>query len=311
MRRIDGLLVLMVLIWGVNYSVIKRAFEEIPPQPFNALRLIVASSVFLAAIHVARRRARAHGARVSPAFFTPHVITRRDRRDLLWLGLIGHCVYQFCFVGGVARTSVSNAALILGVTPVAVAVLSAMLGRERIGKQHWLGAAVSVTGIYFVVGHGAAFGGPTFRGDLLVMASVGCWATYTISAGRLIARHSPLFVTGTTMAIGAVPYVLVTVPQFIRMDWGVVPLWAWIALVLSALLALNVAYLIWYMGVQTIGPTRTAMYSNMVPIAAMAVAAIWLGESLTRAKTFGAIAVLTGVLLTRLGRKPSPVPIEE
>ena len=55
---IDGLLVLMVVIWGVNYSVIKRAFDEIPPQPFNALRLTLSSLVFLAAIRVARTRAR-------------------------------------------------------------------------------------------------------------------------------------------------------------------------------------------------------------------------------------------------------------
>ena len=41
MRRIDALLVLMVVIWGVNYSIIKQAFAEIPPQPFNAMRLVL------------------------------------------------------------------------------------------------------------------------------------------------------------------------------------------------------------------------------------------------------------------------------
>ncbi len=123
MPRIDALLVLMVLIWGVNYSVIKRAFAEIPPQPFNALRIVIASAVFLAAIRWARRRARE--GRASSVFHTPNPLTTRDRWDLLWLGLVGHCMYQFCFVGGVALTSVSNAALIIGVTPVSVAVVSA------------------------------------------------------------------------------------------------------------------------------------------------------------------------------------------
>ena len=132
MRRIDAALVGMVLIWGVNYSVIKRAFVEIPPQPFNAIRLAIASSVFLAAIGLARRRARRPMAGVSSVLFTPTPITRQDRWDLVWLGLIGHFVYQFCFVGGVNQTSVSNAALIIGATPVAVAVISALLGRERI-----------------------------------------------------------------------------------------------------------------------------------------------------------------------------------
>ena len=99
---VDALLVLMVVIWGVNYSVIKLAFAEIPPQPFNALRMSLASVVFLAAIRLARRRARVAGAQLSPALYTPHELTARDRLDLVWLGLIGHFGYQFCFASGVA-----------------------------------------------------------------------------------------------------------------------------------------------------------------------------------------------------------------
>jgi drug/metabolite transporter (DMT)-like permease len=311
MRRIDALLVLMVLIWGANYSVIKHAFHEIPPQPFNALRLTIASSVFLVAIRLAQRRARTKSGRMTAVFFTPTPVSSQDMWMLVWLGLVGHFFYQYCFVGGVDQTSVSNAALIIGVTPVAVAVISALLGRERIGPLHWLGAAISLTGLYFVVAHGSGFGGGTLRGDLLVMTSVGCWVFYTLGASRLIARHSPLFVTGITMAIGGIPYVAATLPQIVRMDWSHVGAWTWISLVVSALLALNVAYLIWYTGVQKIGAARTSVYSNLVPVVAMTIAALWLGEPLGQTKILGALAVLSGVFLTRLGRKPTIVPIEE
>ena len=311
MRRIDAALVGMVLIWGVNYSVIKRAFSEIPPQPFNAIRLVIASGVFLGAIAYARRRARESGGAVSSVFFTESAVTARDWFDLAWLGFIGHWGYQFCFVGGVNATSVSNAALIIGATPVAVAVISALLGRERITPLHWLGAAISITGLYFVVGRGADFGAGTFKGDLLILISVGCWSIYTLGASRLIARHSPLYVTGMTMAIGMVPYVAMTVPAIVRTDWAALSPWTWVALVLSALLALNVAYLTWYTGVQKIGPARTSMYSNLVPIVAMTVAAVWLGEPLTATKITGAVAVVSGVFLTRLGKKTVAIPAEE
>src|SRR5580704_2418509 len=103
---IDLLLVLMVLIWGTNYSVIKRAFDEVPPQPFNAVRLAIASGVYLVAIALARRRARLGRAPVSAVFYTPHDLTRADRWSLLWVGLVGHLVYQWCFVAGVNGTSV-------------------------------------------------------------------------------------------------------------------------------------------------------------------------------------------------------------
>jgi len=302
---VDALLVVMVAIWGVNYSLIKRCFAEIPPHPFNALRLILASTVFLTAIALARRQARAAGGRLSSVFYTPHDVTRRDWAGLIALGIVGHCCYQICFVGGVAATSVSNAALIIGLTPVVVATASAALKHERVGRWHWLGAAVSVVGIYFVVGHGASFGGASIRGDLLVIISVGCWATYTIGASHLIARHSPLFVTGMTMAIGSVPYTLFALSDLWRLDWRGIPPWIWIALAGSAVFALCVSYLIWYTGVQRLGPSRTATYSNLVPIAAMIVATLWLGEPVSAVKATGAVAVLSGVFVTRLGRAAS------
>lgn len=307
MRRIDALLVLMVLIWGANFSIIKQAFTEIPPQPFNAMRLLLASAVFLIAIRVMKGRSGP----VSSVFFTPQPLTRADEWGLFWLGIVGHLGYQFCFVGGVAETSVSNAALIVGTTPVVVAVASALLGRERIALWHWLGAGISFTGIYFVVGRGSSFDSSTLNGDLLMMMSVGCWTAYTIGASRLIARHSPLFVTGMTMAIGGVPYAALVFPQFLGLDWASVSVFTWVSLVLSALLALNVAYLIWYTGVQRIGPSRTSMYSNLVPLVAMGIAGYWLGEPISNDKLIGAVAVLSGVALTRLGRRPSPIPCEE
>ncbi len=310
MTRIDALLVAMVLIWGANFSVLKRAFDEIPPQSFNSLRILLASAVFLAAIGLAAR-ASARGRRVSPVLYTPDRLTRRDWWHVTWLGVVGHCVYQLGFAGGVNLTSAANAALLMGATPVVVALFSSALGRERLTALHWAGVALSVLGIYVVVGRSASFGGPTLQGDLLVLGSVVCWSTYTLGAMPLIERHSPLFITGLTMAIGGLPYVLIALPQMLETDWGAVSLWTWGALVWSGLFALNAAYLIWYMAVQRIGPSHTALFSNAVPIAAIAVAAVWLGEPITATKVVGAVAIVGGVFLTRLGRRPSGVPIEE
>ena len=307
--RIDVLLVLMVLIWAANYSVIKHVFAEVPPQPFNALRLTIASAIFLAAIAWTRRRGRQPGRLMSRVFFTPAPVTWRDRWDLLWLGMVGHFVYQFCFVRGVAETSVANAALIIGVTPVVVAIASAMIGRERITASHWAGAAVSLLGIYLVVGRGASFERDTVTGDLMIVISVICWAIYTLGAARLIRRHSALFVTGLTMTIGGLPYAVAMLPQIVRVPWRTVSASAWVSLFVSAIFALCIAYVIWYAAVQKIGPARTSIYSNLIPITAMAIAAIWLHEPMPAARIVGAVAVLSGVLLTRLGA-PAAAPRE-
>jgi drug/metabolite transporter (DMT)-like permease len=308
---VDALLVVMVLIWGANFSVIKLAFEEIPPQPFNALRMILATVVFLVAIRISMRQAAFGSRRVSSVFFTDHPVTRRDVRDIVVLGIIGHWFYQVGFASGVAITSVANAALIIGATPVVIALISAARGLERIGPLHWLGIGISMLGLYVIVGLGASIGVSTLSGDLLMMLSVLCWSIYTIGASRLIARHSPLFITGMTLLAGTGPYVLVTLPQLVALDWTGISAWSWWALVLSSLLALCVCYLIWYMAVQSIGPSHTAVFSNLVPIVAMVVAAVWLREPMSGTKIVGAAAVVSGVFLTRLGRRPPPVPIEE
>ena len=72
-------------------------------------------------------------------------------------------------------------------------------------------------------------------------------------------------------------------------------------MVLSAALALNLAYLIWYTGVQRLGGTRTAVYSYLTPIVAMLVASVWLGEPISGNQMVGAGAILTGLAVTRFG----------
>ena len=67
------------------------------------------------------------------------------------------------------------------------------------------------------------------------------------------------------------------------------------------------AYTIWYAGVRQIGSARTSVYSNLIPIVAMATAVIFLGEPILLRNVIGAAAVLGGVALTRTTARPEPV----
>ena len=115
-----------------------------------------------------------------------------------------------------------------------------------------------------------------------------------------MARMSPLVVTGYSMAIGCVFYLPFAWPAIRRVGWGSVSSHAWWAVALSAVFALCVAYMIWYTALERIGNTRTSVYSNMVPIAAMLVAWLWLGERIGPSKLAGAAAILIGVALTKI-----------
>ena len=151
----DALLLLVVIIWGSNFSVVKVALESMPPLGFNAIRLVIAATVLL----VVSRRA---GFRMPAA---------DDWRRLLALGLAGHCAYQLTFVLGLARTSVTNSSLIAGCLPVTVLLLnSASRDREPVGWLQWVGVGLAFIGLYLVVGAGAeSFEQP----PILVGASLG------------------------------------------------------------------------------------------------------------------------------------------
>jgi drug/metabolite transporter (DMT)-like permease len=291
---LDAWLLLMAFIWGTNYAIVKSTFREIDPQAFNALRLLLASTVMALASRAGRRL------HLDEDFHTSARVTRDEWLRLIVLGLVGHGLYQYLFVGGLARTSVANGALIISLTPIVITLVSAVGGTERIGAQHWAGTLVSLAGIYVVVGRGAHVSGTSVRGDLMMLAAVACWAFYTIGARPLMARHSPVGVTALTMLVGTIVYVPAVSPHLAALPWGAISPAAWGKLVYSSIFALCVAYTIWYAAVRRIGSARTAIYSNLLPIIAMLTAYAWLREPIGWVKLMGAAAVLGGVALTRL-----------
>ena len=88
--------------------------------------------------------------------------------------------------------------------------------------------------------------------------------------------------------------------------WSALSWPAWLSIVYSSIFALGVAYTIWYAGVRQIGSARTSVYSNFIPIVAMATAVVFLGEPLKLTNVVGAIAVLVGVGLTRTAPRAEP-----
>lgn len=289
LSRLDAWLLLMAFFWGSNFVVVKAALRELPGPVFNAIRLTIASALFLGII--AWRDGLAGSLRRVP---------RADWWRLVGLALLGHFLYQILFLAGVARTSVANSALIFACTPITVSLISAWLGHERPGWLRWTGTVISLAGIYFVVGHGAGEAGSSLGGDGIIFLAMLSWAVYTIATHTMLDRYTPIFITGITMAIGTLPYMPV------GLYWlppgglsGISPL-GWAGILYSAAFSLVAAYVIWYTAVRELGSGHTAIYQNVVPIVAMVVATLLLREPLTSAKIGGAIAVLCGVVLTRL-----------
>jgi drug/metabolite transporter (DMT)-like permease len=91
----------------------------------------------------------------------------------------------------------------------------------------------------------------------------------------------------------------VTPMAMLSTDWSKVGFSAWAAILYASIISMGVAYLFWYRGLRVLGATRTAVYGNLQPVVAIAVAWIFLGEPPTLWQSVGTATISTGLFLTR------------
>lgn len=291
-------MVLVTLIWGANFSVSKFALSRIPVLPFSALRFLVASAALWIIVRLAEPAAR---------------IPRPTLWRLVGLGIIGNTVYQIAFMTGLTMTTATNSSLLVASTPMAVIVLGAILGIERPNRAVWAAVALGTAGVVVVVlskGGGAAFGGSTVLGDALTFGAVICWAIFTLGIRSLQTDISPLRLTAIATTAGTPGLVLLSLPQLPGVDWGGLGWQVWAGLAYASLLSIVVAYILWNATVRQVGSSRTALLGMMVPLWAVVVASVALGERPTLMQGAGALCIVASVLVSRLGQ-PAPVLARE
>jgi drug/metabolite transporter (DMT)-like permease len=286
-------MLLVCLIWGLNFSITKIGLEQIPPLPFTAIRFVVASLLLLLVLRVAEGPAAAPSGGV---------------KKLVVLGVGGNTFYQLAFTLGLSQTTATNSALILSTVPTVVALFAGALGLEKITSKMWFGIALGTLGVILVIAtRGVGFDVKTLPGDLLTVLAVLCWAGYTVGLRRVPSGISPLRVTAITTLAGTPGLLLAGIPGLLRLNWGTITREAWLALGYAAVLSLVVAYLLWNRSVKAVGGTRTAIYMCITPLFAVAGAWLLLGERPHPLQGLGAILIVAGVLLTRAdGRTGRP-----
>lgn len=294
----DAGLVLMATIWGVNYSVVKTGLQAMTPLSFTAVRMVSAAAVLFLIARVVKN--------TWPS--------RRDTMHLLVLGLIGNGVYQLLFISGMARTRAGVAALIVAAGPAWIAIMSRLLGGERVSRLGWAGIVLQLIGVLCVVGSTQGFegGDQGLIGAMLISGGSIIWALYSVLLQPYTLRMNALPLSAITLASGALMMAVAGAPDMLRLDWGGVSVAGWGAVAYSSLGAMVIGYMLFYQGVRVLGPTKTAMYGNLQPIIAIAVAWAVLHETPTGWQLLGAGFVMAGLLVSRTAKvRPAPEALEE
>src|SRR6201995_5221912 len=277
------------LLWGTTVPLSKLALAWLPPGWLTVVRFGLAAAILLAVAH--RRGAHAGPARRSGlrAAFTPAVLAA---------GAIGYGGSVMVQNAGIARTSVTHAALLIGAVPVMVAIIAAVWYRAVAAPVAWFGFAVSLGGVGLVTVGGGG-GGATMAGDGLVLVSLLLSATVTVAQGRLLAGRDPVAVTAVPVlgaALASLPIAVVAegvpaAPAGARVVLAVV------ALALAGTLA---PFTLFAFGQSRVSAEVAGAFLNLEPLVGAIAGVVAFGDPVGLVQVAGGLAILAGIALSSL-----------
>lgn len=294
--RTEAGLAAAVVAWGLNFPALKVALAALHPFVVNALRFTV-SLLVLGGVYALRRRRR------SDPFLQP---LREHGPTILGLGALGYFLFPVAFIVGIDGTTAGNAALVMASAPTWTAVVGRLAGVERLPRAAWagLGIALAGTAIVIVAGSGrVALEAATLRGNVLVLGAAVLFGAYTVFNRPALDRVSPTGLAFFGLATMLPLLYGLALPHFGATDWSA-PAAVWAALAFTGAIGTGIAFVWWNAGIREIGPSRTGVYGNAVPIVALVAAVALLGEPVTPLQLLGAVLIVGGVVIVRRA-KPS------
>lgn len=272
------------LAWGGTFIAGRLVAGELGPYSAALLRFAIASALLLWLL------VRAEGG-----------LPRMGPRTLLGVGLLGLTGvfgYNVCFFSGLATVHAGRASIIVATNPILIALLAALIFREPLGRGKILGILLCVSGAAWVISHGspgALLTGGVSGGELWIMGCVGCWVSYSLLGKTVMGRLSPLAAVALSCAVGTV---FLLPPAWNEGLAGALPhisARAWLGLAYLGVLGTVLGFTWFYEGVRAIGPSRAGVFINFVPVSAVVLGWLMLGESVDSSLVVGGGLVLAGV----------------
>ncbi len=280
-------MLLAALIFGVNYVLGRWAVADVPAYTLGFTRWAVGGLVLLpfAWRFIARDRAwiAANWAWVALAgFLMPFM-----GAGVTYVALI----YTEAINGGVLQTSL----------PVFIIILSRLILRERTSGAQWLGAAIAIAGVLYVVARGRADVLLDLRfniGDALLIACNLALAGYAIVVRKMATGYHPLTLLSLVCAVGAAIHAPFFAVEIVSDEPFRASLPAIVALVFVAIFPSVIAILCWNHAIQRLGAPRAGFYLYLVPVFAAVFAVPLLGEDIGGYHLIGGALIIAGVSLS-------------
>jgi O-acetylserine/cysteine efflux transporter len=276
-RLVFPALIAAGLLWGTTVPLSKLALGWLAPAWLAFARFGVAAAVLL--LLASRDKVR--------ATCRPAVLASGAA------GYGGSVVLQNL---GIVRTSVTHAALIVGATPVLIAIITALWHRAVARPVAWAGFAVSLAGVALVAsGKG---GGATLAGDGLVLASQLCCATFTVAQARLLRGRDPVAMTGVQFLGAALAVLPVALTE--GMPAGPAGLGSLLATAGLAIGGTVAPFTLFAYAQSRVAANVAGAFLNLEPLVGAIAGAVIFRDPVGPLQVIGGAAILIGIGLSSL-----------
>jgi len=285
-RSASALLFAANLVYATSYVATRVVLDDLPPAFLALVRLVVGAAILVPIARALEKPVRA------PA--------RGDAWRIVWMGVVGFAGAFALSHWGLARSTATNAALLIIVEPLSIMALSPLLLGERLRRREVAGGALALLGAVLVVLNGVPgltlVLAPHWRGDLLLVLAGLAYGAYTLIGRAVLARHSPLVVTARSIVWGAVVMVRLGGARPVLSPAAVGGA-LYLAVVITAF-----GYLLWNWVLARVSAPRVAIFVTVQPIGGAVLGVVLLREPLTVFTVAGAVLIVLGLWLTVRGR---------
>ncbi|MDR2900715.1 MAG: DMT family transporter [Treponema sp.] len=299
-------IIISVLFWGFSFISIKVSVAVFPPMTLGMIRFAIAL-IFLYFLKL----------KMAPK----ERFVLKDIPLLCGAAITGVTLYFYFENTGVSMVSASEASIIVAAVPV-LTMIAEYLGdfilykramkkaahdpntevpqRTILGARRWIGALVSVLGVWFVVGATLTISGSAV-GYLFMLGSAISWVFYSFLTRRLSSIRSNIYIVFWQSLfgfIGFIPFALSEMPQ-----WGTPTLGIWAHIVFLAIFCSALAYWLNAMAIGNLGVGIASMFINLIPVVTVIFGFFLLGDRLSILQWIGAVLVMAGVYLAMMEKR--------
>ena len=277
-----------ILVWGVGPVFLRTLSVSLGPADHLAIRYAIVAALYVAGL----------------AVFGGWRIGRADWPRLLLISLVGMMGYNLGSAFGFAHVSAGIGSLIIGTQPLLIALMGAVIAKEKLTPATIFGLVIGFIGVVLLVwrdlGNWADGTGFLIGCGLVFLCGV-AWAIYVVVSKPLLQKYGSFSITAMSITLcSAVMVPMLARPSTLETA-AAMPFRSWLELGYIAILSTMIASITWNWAAARMTAAASGAFLYLIPIIGVAAGALILGEKVTPGMLAGGVLILAGVAIAQFG----------